>query len=119
MKTRSIIHSVLFATITTLLFTNCSGNKKEQAEENSSEQASSEAKDNTSEPQFQVDASFQEQLAHVFTSYIKLKDAFVSSDPGKVKTEAQATTETLSRVDMKLLTGAAHNDWMSYLSPLQ
>jgi hypothetical protein len=119
MKTRSIIHSVLFATITTLLFMNCSGNKKEQAEESSSEQASSKAKDNTSEPQFQVDASFQEQLANVFTSYIKLKDAFVSSDPGKVKTEAQATSETLSRVDMKLLTGAAHNDWMSYLSPLQ
>jgi Cu(I)/Ag(I) efflux system membrane fusion protein len=48
-----------------------------------------------------------------------LKDAFIASDPNKVKEEAKGTTEVLAKVDMMLLTGAAHNDWMNYLTPLQ
>jgi Cu(I)/Ag(I) efflux system membrane fusion protein len=55
----------------------------------------------------------------VFTSYIELKDAFVASDAGKVKTEAMEAKDAVGKVDMKLLSGAAHNDWMSYLSPIE
>lgn len=121
MKTTSLIHSFLFSTLAVLLLTNCSGNNKEHVEESSTTttEASSENIEQAPAPQFQVDAAFQNQLGNVFASYVKLKDAFVSSDAGKVKTEAQATSETLSKVDMKLVTGAAHNDWMNYLSSLQ
>ena len=48
-----------------------------------------------------------------------MKDAFVASDANKVKEEAKGTSAALTKVDMKLLTGPAHNDWMQYLSPLQ
>ena len=126
MKTKSILLSLLFAA-TAFALTNCSGNKKEgaaatesddeHANHASGENATASSED-ASEPQFQVDASFQQQLADVFTSYVALKDAFVSSDASKVKQEASATNETLTKVDMKLLSGAAHNDWMNYLSPL-
>jgi hypothetical protein len=129
MKTKSIFFSVLFAATAFAVLTNCSGNKKEDSTteshdahashdstELSSESATSQE---ASAPQFQVDASFQQQLASVFSSYIELKEAFVSSDATKVKEEATGTNEALNKVDMKLLSGVAHNDWMNYLSPIQ
>jgi Cu(I)/Ag(I) efflux system membrane fusion protein len=126
MKTRSIFFSVLFAAVAFALFTNCSGSKKEEAESHDEHagagtehaSGSAEAKE-ASEPQFQVDASFQQQLGSVFTSYVSLKEAFVSSDADKVKQEAARTNEAIDKVDMKLLSGAAHNDWMNYLAPMQ
>jgi len=36
-----------------------------------------------------------------------------------VKDKAKQADEALAKVDMKLLSGAAHNDWMNYLSPIQ
>ncbi len=129
MKTKSIFLSLLFAATAFAFLTNCAGNKKDDAAmeshdehegHDSTEHASgSTASEEASEPQFQVDASFQNQLATVFTSYVELKDAFVSSDASKVKEEAKGTNAALAKVDMKLLSGAAHNDWMNYLSPLQ
>jgi hypothetical protein len=126
---RSMFYSILFSATAFAFLTNCSGNKKDDAETASHDQHA--AKDTTehasgstataeaAEPQFQVDASFQNQLASVFTSYVELKNAFVESDAAKVKEEAKGTDEALAKVDMKLLSGAAHNDWMNYLSPIQ
>lgn len=125
MKTKSILFPLLLATIAFTFLASCSGNKKEDAAEsheghNEKEQASaSTMAAEAGEPQFQVDGKFQEQLAAVFTSYVELKDAFVASDAGKVKTEATEAKDALAKVDMKLLSGAAHNDWMSYLSPIE
>ena len=127
MKTRSMFFSLFFAAIAFALFSNCSGEKKEENteahdahEHDEKEHASgSTAAVEASEPQFQVDGKFQEQLGKVFASYVELKDAFVSSDAAKVKSEASETKQALSNVNMKLLTGAAHNDWMNYLSPLE
>jgi hypothetical protein len=126
MKTRSIFISLLFAATAFALLTNCTGNQKEgTATEASDEHDSTEdvsasaAVSEASEPQFQVDKTFQQQLGGVFTSYVSLKDAFVSSDPGKVKAEASTTNEALGKVDMKLVSGAAHHDWMNYLASLQ
>jgi Cu(I)/Ag(I) efflux system membrane fusion protein len=48
-----------------------------------------------------------------------LKDAFVATDAAKVKAEASETKQALAKVDMKLVSGAAHNDWMNYLSPIE
>ena len=47
------------------------------------------------------------------------EDAFVASDNSKVKAEAKETKDALTKVDMKLISGAAHNDWMNYLTPIQ
>jgi hypothetical protein len=128
MKITSILFSLLFAATAFAFLTNCSSNKKEEASEthegheghDQKEHASGSAEvAEASEPQFQVDAKFQEQLAGLFSSYIELKDAFIDSDAEKVKAEASDAKNTLGKVDMKLLTGAAHNDWMTYLSPIE
>lgn len=129
MKMRPMFYSIIFSATAFAFLTNCSGNKKDDAEtashdehtaKDSSEHASgSTALAEAAEPQFQVDAAFQDQLASVFTSYVELKDAFVASDAAKVKEEARGADEALAKVDMKLLSGAAHNDWMNYLSPIQ
>lgn len=128
MKTKSILFSLLFAATAFALLTNCSGSKKEDATESheaheghddKAHASGSTAAEQASEPQFQVDAKFQEQLAALFTSYVALKDAFVASDVSKVKSEASKSKDALSKVDMKLLSGASHNDWMNYLSPME
>jgi hypothetical protein len=119
MKTKTIFFSLLLSA-TTFAFLNCSGNKKEETTATHDEHASgSSAEAEASGPLLQVDPKFQQQLAAVFTAYVELKDAFVATDAGKVKAEAKETLDALAKVDMKLLTGAAHNDWMNYLSPLQ
>jgi hypothetical protein len=124
MKTKSIFLSVLFAATAFAFLTNCSGKKEEAATHDEhaahdSVDPASEASAEAASPQFQVDASFQQQLAGVFAAYVGLKDAFVSSDAANVKEKATAETEALDKVDMKLLSGAAHSDWMNYSAAIQ
>jgi Cu(I)/Ag(I) efflux system membrane fusion protein len=123
MKTKSFFFSLLFAATAFALFSNCSGNKKEDSDTTSHDDHAGLTEEGAgtaaSEPQFQVDENFQQQLGNVFTSYVSLKEAFISSDAEKVKAEASGTSQTVDKVDMKLLTGAAHNDWMTYLTPMQ
>jgi Cu(I)/Ag(I) efflux system membrane fusion protein len=47
-----------------------------------------------------------------------LKDALVDSDPDKVKSEAVSASQAVGQVDMKLLTGQAHDEWMAHVSPI-
>lgn len=128
MKTTSILFSMLFAVTSFAFFANCTGDQKESVTEGHQEHegrdeaenaSGTSSADEASAPQFQVDQKFQEQLASAFSSYVELKDALVDSDAKKVQSEASETKEALAKVDMKLVSGAAHNDWMSYLSPIQ
>jgi len=124
MKTKSILFSLLVAT-TAFIFSNCGGSKKEESHDEHQHAASEEhasgssAVAEASEPQFTVDAKFQQQLSSVFSAYVTLKDAFVSTDAAKVSTEAASTSKALGNADMKLLSGAAHNDWMNYLGGME
>jgi Cu(I)/Ag(I) efflux system membrane fusion protein len=128
MKIRSMFYLLFLSATTVVFFANCSGSKKEHehaghdetaAKDTTRHASGSAAAEEASGPQFKVDAIFQNQLATVFASYVDLKDAFVASDAGKVKDEAKQTDEALAKVDMKLVSGAAHNDWMNYLSFMQ
>jgi hypothetical protein len=74
---------------------------------------------NASAPQFEVSSEFQKQLSEVFANYVLMKDAFVTSDASKVKTESKKVSDALAKVDMKLVEGVAHNDWMTHLDPMQ
>jgi len=118
MKATLIFYSFLFATAVSTLLSNCSGGKKAESDDTQA-QATEEKAPGATAPQFAVSENFQHQLGKVFTSYVSLKDAFVASDAQKVKSEASTTSEAVAAVDMKLLSGAAHNDWMSYLTPIQ
>lgn len=126
MKTRSFFFTLLFAATVFAFLTSCSGDQKENtteshenhAHEDGGASASSEIAA-TSKPQFDVDEKFQEQLAAVFSVYIELNEALVSGDSKKAQEVAVKAKDALAGVDMKLLTGAAHNDWMNYLSSME
>ncbi len=124
MKTRSVLFKGLLVTSAFAFLAGCSGDKTEHVTDSHEGHAHehSTTADETmtaSKPQFEVDEKFQDQLAAVFTAYIALKEALVSGDSKKAKDEAGKTNAALENVDMKLLTGAAHNDWMNYLSPME
>jgi Cu(I)/Ag(I) efflux system membrane fusion protein len=123
MKSTKIFFSLLCSFLV-LAMMNCSG-KKDNAHDvpesnNSATHASdSSAPETASNPHFSTDPVFQQQLGDLFKSYVSLKDAFVASDAAKTKSAAESTSGTLGKVDMKLLSGAAHNDWMTYLAGIQ
>jgi Protein of unknown function (DUF3347) len=121
MKIKTQLVALLLAGSAFISLSNCSGKKEEAAHEGHDMQASAEEQKapETSAPQFTVDAAFQQQLSAVFTTYITLKEAFVATDAAKVKAEAATVAKSLSATDMKLLTGAAHNDWMAYLGVME
>lgn len=121
MKTRSRFFAMFFAATALTFLANCSGNKDEgghtgheAVEESTATQALTPTK-----PQFTVDEKFRNQLQEVFTEYVDLKNALVSSAAGKVKVEAKDASDALAKVDMKLVEGVAHNDWMTYLAPMK
>lgn len=118
MKTRGILFTLLIAA-TTFAFTSCGSKKEAEHDHDDAHASHEESASAAAAPQFSVDAAFQQQLAGVFKAYVSLKDAFVASDAAKVKSEAEATQKALAAADMKLLTGAAHNDWMTYLGAME
>jgi hypothetical protein len=114
-------NSVLFALVIMFSLTDCSS-KKEAVPDTSEREMTNEQAENTMEatgPQFDVDPAFQSQLSIAFASYITLKDAFVSSDEAAVKELSGSTIDAVNAIDMKLLTGATHHDWMMYLEEIQ
>jgi len=123
MKIKSLFIVTLYSAVTVLALSNCSSKKEETAQQESHDESMHAATEETpaqaSAPQFQVDATFQQQLSGVFTSYVSLKDAFVATDVAQVKSAATTVQESISKVDMMLLTGVAHNDWMTYLGGLE
>jgi Cu(I)/Ag(I) efflux system membrane fusion protein len=118
MKIKSILLTVLFAAGTFATLSNCS--RKDSTSDSGNAVADGESKISVAtSPQFQVSTAFQKQLAEVFSAYVLLKEAFVSSDPANVKLASVSTNVALNGVDGKLVTGAAHNDWTTYHTALQ
>lgn len=105
----------LAATAAVILFAQCGGGKKEEASTTTEHASGTEAAAATG-PQFEVDKNFQEQLVRTFAAYIKVKDAFVSSDPAKVKSEATMARQIIKAVDAGMISGPALNDWTNYSS---
>ena len=66
-----------------------------------------------------VPMDFKMQLGKVMDEYLKLKDAFVKSDEQAVENAAQKTLDALDKVDMTLLKGDAHNQWMKLEKPIR
>ncbi len=66
-----------------------------------------------------VPDAFKNQLLRVVNRYLELKDALVETDETKAKVLANTMLTALSGVDMSLLQGDAHNEWMRFLSALE
>ena len=122
MKIKSLFIATLYSVVTVFALSSCSPKKDETVQEESHDESMHAATEETSAqasaPQFQVDATFQQQLSGVFTSYVSLKESFVATNSAQVK-EAANVQESLSKTDMMLLTGVAHNDWMNYSGGLK
>jgi membrane fusion protein, copper/silver efflux system len=72
-----------------------------------------EAKEGTSEKlKTHTPEQFQKQLTKAFEEYLKLKDALIATDTKKAAQAALAVQQALKEVDMKLLKGKTHDDWM-------
>jgi Cu(I)/Ag(I) efflux system membrane fusion protein len=114
---RKLLYCFLLV-IGSVLFVQCSGDKTGTAEKEQSNDKTVAEQDVTRQeagkPQFTVDEIFRKQITEVFDAYVELKDAFVSSDADKVRKEAGRTQEALEKVDMKLVSGPAHSDWMTF-----
>jgi Cu(I)/Ag(I) efflux system membrane fusion protein len=106
MKMKSLFIATSYAVLTVFVLSNCSAKKEEVTTTDEMHETSTDVPAAASGPQFQVDAGFQQQLSSLFASYVKLKDAFVTSDAANVTTEAAATEKVFAAVDIKLLTGA-------------
>ncbi|WP_288955460.1 efflux RND transporter periplasmic adaptor subunit [uncultured Polaribacter sp.] len=67
-----------------------------------------------------VSEKFQEQLKVVYNDYINLKDALVKEDSENTSVNATSLLNSLSKVDMKLLSdNNAHTHWMSLVKEIQ
>lgn len=121
MKTRSNFFPTLFAAAALVFLANCSGNQngdKDSAPHDENATATGAGEEGAG-PRFQVDEKFQEQIASVFTAYLDVKEALVSADATKVSREATETLHTLEKVDMNLVSGPAHHDWMNFREPMK
>ncbi|HKZ36495.1 MAG TPA: DUF3347 domain-containing protein, partial [Chryseolinea sp.] len=104
---------------------NCTGSNKEKGSMQSGEAdtlqpaSGATAAAVASEPQFKVDETFQKQLGDVLTSYIMLKETFVASDSNSVPSKALAIRESLSNVEVALLSGEALKAGAKYLPALE
>ena len=67
----------------------------------------------------EVNSEFKQQLAAVLDPYLDLKNALVASDAEQAATTAEQTQQTLKKVDMTLVEGKAHQQWMNYLNNMQ
>lgn len=66
-----------------------------------------------------VDPQFSTQLASVLTPYLLVKDALVASDAKSAAQQSKKFTATLKKVDMNLLKGEAHMNWMQKLTTME
>ena len=74
MKIKSLFIATLYSVVTVFALSNCSSKKEETGQEENHDEsmhaATEDAPAQASAPQFQVDATFQQQLSGVFTSYV-------------------------------------------------
>lgn len=82
-------------------------------------EAPSQQKSAADEQPMAVDPKFSQQLGSVVTTYLKVKDALVSSDAGATSVQAKSMDAALKNVDMTLLQGDAHMMWMEQLKNME
>ena len=66
----------------------------------------------------QAPEAFSTILTEVYKSSQQLNEALISSDAKKAQQAVPAIKKALTEVDMNLLKGKAHTDWMNYLQTM-
>ncbi len=65
-----------------------------------------------------IDPKFKSQLGEVIDAYINLKDLLFDGDFAEAKMQSKNVAKALNNVDMLVLLGDAHNEWMKDLKKL-
>ena len=65
-----------------------------------------------------MSSEFKGQLKRVFETYLPLKDALIATDAKAARQGAQPLMAAIAEVDMMLISGDAHVEWMKDLSVL-
>ncbi len=89
--------------------------KDEKMQSDVSQQRDTESKKQS----VSIDPQFSQQLATVLIPYLKMKDAFVASNTKSATQESKNFSAALKKVDMSLLKGEAHVNWMEKLSVME
>ncbi|WP_420575440.1 efflux RND transporter periplasmic adaptor subunit [Ekhidna sp.] len=88
-----------------------SGSEHEGHDESSSE--------NTKKMDMSVDENFKQQLTNVYQVHLDLQKAFLATDATAAKKQAGSVKSALDKVDMSLVKGEMHNQWMNSLKTLK
>lgn len=80
--------------------------------------SSQEDHDNHQMGAMEVDEKFKIQLSSLLSSYLAMKDAFVKTNASEAAKASVIFVNSLSKVDMKLVTGNAHDRWMKLQHPM-
>ena len=88
-----------------------SGSEHEGHDESSSE--------NTMKMDMSIDENFKKQLTNVYKVHLDLQQAFLATDAAAAKKQAGNVKSALDKVDMSLVKGDMHNQWMSSLKVLK
>jgi Cu(I)/Ag(I) efflux system membrane fusion protein len=67
----------------------------------------------------EVSLAFQSQLTQLTEEYFKVKNSLVNDDAPATQKAASSIQGSLSKVDMSLVKGAAHDSWMSIRSEIE
>lgn len=65
-----------------------------------------------------VDWKFRDQLQEVYEAYLLMNEAFIATDAEKVSERALQVNSMLQKVDMTLLQGESHLEWMDQFGKL-
>ncbi len=68
---------------------------------------------------FEVSPKFNEQLKAALSPYLKIKNALVASDANLASKNAKELKASLGNIDMSLLNGDAHMEWMANLKDIE
>ncbi len=66
----------------------------------------------------EISSKFKKQLTEIYNIYLEMKNAFVASDAKQAGQMADLVKNRLNAVNMGLLAGDAHMEWMQYLEYL-
>ncbi|MDZ7720062.1 MAG: DUF3347 domain-containing protein [Balneolaceae bacterium] len=66
-----------------------------------------------------IPTEFQNQLKEVLADYLEIKNALFESKPDAASTAAQSLNTSLQNVEMSLLTGEVHIQWMDMLETIR
>lgn len=75
--------------------------------------------ENTMKIDMSIDENFKKQLTNVYKVHLGLQGAFLATDAPAAKRQAGSVKSALDQVDMSLVSGEMHNNWMNILKQLR